>query len=390
MRTAPSVRRLSRALLLASVASSLVHGEQLAPAALRYDLQPGDHAVYRERIDRTVTGEDSEDQVVVEWTTHVVTTGACQGCSVVGTQRTRTSAQLVRSMRGGRNVTAAERKTFEEELAARPTVVSDANWFDPSGVALLPATATREWRSLLLPGVREIEPLPERGVSVGDTWVGRSMLGFAMTAAPCAPPADADCLLIQGQSGSSRLRAWLSRAQRVITRLAVSGEYDSGSFHAREEITFELVERRRGERLIDWLSLEETRSAALAALHVSPNRPLPVERLYELLEGADEETERQVLAVALQWHAAPPRPEVIERLVASPNPRVRALAARLGGRPAAGPDPMAAGATAPPGGQRRARRRSTAGAGRGASAANSLERHCGPCPLRASPAGRMS
>jgi len=42
---------------------------------LRYQLQPGDHLVYRERLARDVSDGQSRTRTAVEWTTHVLVTG---------------------------------------------------------------------------------------------------------------------------------------------------------------------------------------------------------------------------------------------------------------------------------------------------------------------------
>jgi pimeloyl-ACP methyl ester carboxylesterase len=318
-------------LLLAAGAAPIVLRGQ--PAPLRYDLQPGDHLVYRERLDRRVTGEDSQNHVVAEWTTHILATGTCPGCVVTGFQRNRTSARLLRSEENGRNTTEADQKGFAEQLLTRPVATAEANWIDATGTGFLPWTVTREWRSLLLPAVREIEPLPGGAVAPGDTWAGRSLLGYKMSASACPAPDGADCLLLEGKAGAARLRGWFSRSQGVLTRLTITGEYDSpGRFRSREDISFELVERRRRERPDDWLSSPDTRAGTLAALHVSSPGGVAAARLYSLLSDGDAETDRQVLAVAWQWRLPPPPPAALDRLLGSQSPRVRVLAAHLAGR----------------------------------------------------------
>jgi hypothetical protein len=88
---------------------------------LRYQLQPGDHLVYRERLARDVSDGQSRTRTAVEWTTHVLVTGPGLGGLTVGFQRNRTAAELGQATDGGLDVTAAERASFDErQRTARP------------------------------------------------------------------------------------------------------------------------------------------------------------------------------------------------------------------------------------------------------------------------------
>jgi hypothetical protein len=315
--------------------------------SLRYDLQPGDHLVYRERLDRRVEGEKTAQRAVAEWSVHVVATGRAAGGVITGFQRNRTSARLVRATENGHDVTAATQATFDAQLAQRPAIAADANWIDGTGRGLLPWPVIREWRSLLLPAMREFEPLPDAPVKPGVPWTGAGLLGYKMTASAC-PEANDDCVLVAGESSAAQIRLWYSRRQGLATRIVFDARYETpGNQPNREEVTFELVERRRGERPEQWLASPELRVGTLAALHIGQAGTVAPQRLFELLDDLDTDTVRRALAVAWQWDLAPPPASTLGRLLDSANPRIRTLAARFATRlpPAAGRDLLARAAT---------------------------------------------
>jgi hypothetical protein len=222
---------------------------------LRYDLKPGDHLVYRQRFERQVVSEEAEQRTVCEWTTHLLATEPCPGGVVVGFQRNRSSAQLTHSSEKGRDTTGADQAGFSAQLQARRPAFAEANWIDAKGRGLLPWSAVREWRSLLLVGLHEVEPLPDQPVAPGSAWQGVTPLQFRMKASACPGPEDADCVLLEGAGDTGRLRAWFSRSRGLFTRIVVNAEYSTPpAARSREELTFDLIERRRGESIDAWLA----------------------------------------------------------------------------------------------------------------------------------------
>ena len=84
------------------------------PTALRYRLRSGDHLVYREQLAREVVSEQSATETRIEWSTHVLVLEPVPGRFIVGFQRDRTPAELLRFREAGRDRTAAERVAFDE------------------------------------------------------------------------------------------------------------------------------------------------------------------------------------------------------------------------------------------------------------------------------------
>ena len=109
---------LGRVAVAASLATGAACGADAQPSPLRYQLQPGDHLVYREHLSREVSDGQSRTRTAVEWTTHVLVAGPGLGGWTMGFQRNRTAAELVQATDGGRDVTAAQRAAFDERLRA--------------------------------------------------------------------------------------------------------------------------------------------------------------------------------------------------------------------------------------------------------------------------------
>ena len=143
------------ALLVALAAASAP-----APAVLRYDLRPGDHLVYRQRLERAIRSSSVDSRSEAEWESHVLVLAERSGSWRVGIQRNRTRAELLRYREDGRDRLEAERPAFAEGLAKRGTAFAETSWLTPSGAALLPWSAVREATSERLPFFHEIEPLP--------------------------------------------------------------------------------------------------------------------------------------------------------------------------------------------------------------------------------------
>jgi hypothetical protein len=63
---------------------------QARPLALRYDLRPGDHLVYRQRLERGARSTSVDSRSEAEWETHVLVLAERGGSWRVGIQRNRT------------------------------------------------------------------------------------------------------------------------------------------------------------------------------------------------------------------------------------------------------------------------------------------------------------
>ena len=97
----------------------------------------------------------------------------------------------------------------------------------------------------------------------------------------------------------------------------------------KERYRLERVSLSRGEALASWLREAKTARGALTALAATDRLDLAPEALYALLDGAEADVERLVLAVAWRHRLPPPPADVLRRLATSPSPRVEAIAARF-------------------------------------------------------------
>jgi pimeloyl-ACP methyl ester carboxylesterase len=320
-------------LTVVAVASWAVADAAAQPMTLRYQLKPGDHLVYRERLVREVVSQESATQTRTEWITHVLVVEPGLGHFVVGFQRNRTSAELLLYSEKGRDRTRAERPAFDERMRGRRPSFAETNGLGPAGSATLPWSVAREWRSSLLPGPREIEPVPHNAITIGAAWTGTGPLPFRMGAARCKDRTDADCVLLEGTADVGRLQIWFSREHGIASKISLDTDYPTPlGAHQHEQLTFEIVERRRGESLEQWLETADLREGALAALQIAPTLPVPADRFYRLLAVDDPEVQRGTLAVAWRRGLDPPPADVLSRLLGSENPRVRTLATLLAGR----------------------------------------------------------
>ena len=338
------MRSAALAVLAAVAASAPGQGPAPPPAgertSLRYDLRSGDRIVYRESLNRKVRTARDEQEAVLGWDAHVVVTDAGEGSARVGIQRTRTRGDLVRYVENGREALAEGRRVFAEQLAARGPSFAEANWITPRGAALLPWSAVREASSERLPLFHELEPWPEGPVGPGDSFPGTGLLSMPMKAMATEAVAGEPCLRLEGAAGDGalRLREWHCPASGTLGRLEYDARYGTpGGGEVTESYRIERASIARGEPVADWLRGKDTALAALAALAVSTRLPVDAPRLYAALDGASPAVERLVLAVAWRHRLPPPPSAALARLAASPDARVRALAARhlrLAGDPA--------------------------------------------------------
>jgi len=316
------------AVAAASPAAAPAPGE---PRALRYDLRPGDHLVYRESMERKVRRARDEQEAALAWDAHVVVTDASEGHWRVGVQRTRTRGELVRYTEDGREALAEGRKAFGEQLAARGPAFAEANWVTPQGTALLAWNAVREASSERLPLFHEIEPLPAAPVAPGASYPGAGLLAMPMRFVATEAVAGEECLRLEGEAGDGalRVRQWHCPTSGTLGRLEYEARYGApGGAEVTEKYRLDRASIARGETVAAWLRAPETAQGALAALAVSPRLPCDAATLYTALEGAPAEVEVLALAVAWRHRLAPPPFDALARFAGSPSPRVRSVAAR--------------------------------------------------------------
>jgi dienelactone hydrolase len=313
------------ALLVALAAAS-----EPAPAVLRYDLRPGDHLVYRQRLERETRSASVDSRSEAEWEGHVLVLAERPGSWRVGIQRNRTRAELVRYREDGRDRLESERMAFAEGLAKRGTTFAETSWLTPSGAALLPWAAVREATSERLPFFHEIEPLPAGPVGASTSFASPGLLGLPMSVAGVEAVAGEECLRLEGESAGMKLRHWHCPGSGTLGRLEYEAQYGGpGGAEVTERYRLERVSLGRGETLASWLREAKTVRGALTALAATDRLDLTPEALYALLDGAEADVERLVLAVAWRHRLAPPPADVLRRLAASPSPGTAALASRF-------------------------------------------------------------
>lgn len=296
---------------------------------LRYDLRPGDRLVYRQTLRREGQGADFEYETRAEWTSQLLVTGTRAGKSVLGFQRNRVSFDLVRYREKGRDRAAQQRDAFLKRLP--PPAFAEANRVGDKGLPDLPWSALRESTSELLPGLHEVEVLPNGSVGLGKAWQGGGLLGLDLRTAAWEDVGPSRCLRIDGARPPSdaRLRLWFGLDSGVVERLEFEGAYATVGGRIREFFATERIERVRGEDPLAWTENPETRRGAMAAFLVSD--PLPVEagRIHRLLTVDDTPFRRQVLAYCLRRRLPPPPAEILAPLLASEDPRLRELASKV-------------------------------------------------------------
>jgi dienelactone hydrolase len=313
------------------------------PAALRYDLRPGDHLVYRQRLERGVKSASVDSLSVAEWESHVLVLAERQGSWRVGVQRNRTRGELLRYREDGRDRLEPEQRAFAEALAKRGTAFAETSWLTTSGASLLPWSAVREAASERLPFFHEVEPLPSVAVAPGASFVSPGLLALAMKATGLEAVAGEDSLRLEGGGPGLAVRHWHCPGSGTLGRLEYEAEYAGpGGAEVKERYRLERASLSRGEDVAAWLRDTRTARGALMALAATDRLELAPEALYALLDGADADVARLVLAVAWRHRLVPPPAEALSRLAASPSPPVAALASRFLAAPArpAAPDDL--------------------------------------------------
>ena len=309
-------------------------GSPLQPAsariALRYDLRPGDHLVYRQRLERSVRSTSVDSRSEAEWESHVLVLAERGGSWRVGIQRNRTRADLLRYRENGQDRLEVERAAYAEALAKRGTAFAETSWLTASGAALLPWAAAREASSERLPFFHEVEPMPAAAVGVGDSFASPGVLGLPTKAVARESVGGEECLRLEGGRADLTVREWHCPSSGTLGRLEFDTEYAGpGGAGVKEQYRLERVSLSRGETIEAWLHDARTQRGALMALAATDRLDLAPEALYALLESADADVQRLVLAVAWRHGLRAPPAEALRRLASSPSPRVKALAERF-------------------------------------------------------------
>jgi poly(3-hydroxybutyrate) depolymerase len=330
-----------------------------APTRLRYDLRPGDHLVYRQTLERELDnrkpyglreppdrpwGDPVQTLTRAEWTAHLVIASAPGGAPVVGVQRNRSRAELVRFLVGQDDRTGTNRAAFEARH--RHSVVStQALQLDSLGQLRRPLGVAREWPGKMLWAATEFAALPANPVKPGDRFAADNPLGFAWQAEAWEQIGGEACLRVSGAASASlliprgddpgdvfRVRYWFCPARGLVRRLEMTGEYPGANFEkTTDRVTFELVEARRGESPTVWLASGDTREALLAAWQLDDGAAIDPSVLELLLDAGEPRIERAVLSLA--WRRGIPLPAAsVEPRADHADPRVRTLAVRLLGR----------------------------------------------------------
>lgn len=313
-------------LLLLILAGACAQG-QSGPTQFRYKLHIGDHLVYRETFVREVKSGDISSRSRTVFENHVLVTKATGQGFVVGVQRNRQSAELLEYRRGGKDVRSKEEATFREQLATRPSRFADANAYAPEGFARLPVQAVRESTSKLLYMAGELAALPTAAVQLGSEWdEPQYSLRFRLTAYDAR-----SCAKIEDVSTHSPLHMKFTfcPATGVITTLELEGSYPGfGKVRYNEKAAFELLEYRRNETVVDWLTNVDTQQAALTAFLLSGSELPDARAVMDLIETATPEV--QALALAALWrHGQAPPAAVLRTLQKSNNSEVRRIADRF-------------------------------------------------------------
>jgi pimeloyl-ACP methyl ester carboxylesterase len=313
-----------------------------APTVLRYDLRPGDHLVYRQRLERSLRSAFVESRSEAEWESHVLVLGERGGSWRIGVQRNRTRAELLRYHEDGRDRLESERRAFADGLAKRGTAFAETSWLTPSGAALLPWAAVREAASERLPLFHEVEPLPAAAVGPGASFVSPGLLGLPMRGVGFEAVGGEECLRLEGEGSGLAVRQWHCPASGTLGRLEFEAQYAGpAGAEVEERYRLERVSLARGETIAAWLRAPGTVRGALTGLAATDRLDVPKETLYGLLDGAGADVERLVLAVAWRHRLPPPPAEALGRLASSGSPRVAALAARFLAPPLAPPEGLA-------------------------------------------------
>ena len=265
-----------------------------AVGAAPYRLEPGDHLVFRQVLEREVASTGWRAATRFTWTSHLLVLDVSEGRALVGVQRNRDRGELVRYVEGGRDRTEAERPGFAVDLEKGGRTFAEANRFSASGHRLLPFSVVREGTSEVLPSIQELPPLPGEGSAGKSQEPG--LLGLTLS-----PRDEGDCLRIAGEEG--RLRIAYAVCDGALQSLQLQAGYDTPvNRSVQEHLEIERIERREGENVAAWLEDADTRDAVLQAWMIAEARPTS---LLSWRSG-DERFDRRLAVAAHRFEAPEP------------------------------------------------------------------------------------
>lgn len=343
----------ARTLLVALVLSSspkVLLGQ--GTSGLHYDLRPGDHIIYKQTLTKTVDNKNRLDQkdatgrplyvhrdyqTEMVWENHVLVLGEEDGNLLVGIQRNLKKAELVRFHLDEKDLTEDRKAGFQEQAFSAPSS-AEANLVDASGRAVLPWGMRREWVSKVLFDAHEIMPLPAGPLEVGQTWKVTGFREYTYEVRGREDTSVGACL-VSGGGFSARIPASINITRTrflfcpgngLVREFLLESNYLNALFaEVQETIRMELVRRRRGESVEDWLAEPELQLAVLNGLLTGGQDEVEPDSLQALLRGTSGEVQKLVLAVLLRQGLPPPSNGGLEDLLESGDPRVRELAERL-------------------------------------------------------------
>jgi pimeloyl-ACP methyl ester carboxylesterase len=312
----------------------------LIPVALRaqqsdtwkYDLRTGDHLVYRYTFERDTKDSQSESRIRLSFNSHVLVVGEQESRISLGFQRNRESAELLRYLRDGKDVRPEEQAKFERDMTALPEHFAEANEVSRKGVPLDPWQVDREVQSKLLMSTHEIEGLPQTAPTEEDhPWKGSNTLDMDFQLTGTEDVLGVPCQRSEGTGGGGTVRLtylWCP-ATGVLGKVTFSGQYEAGGATVHERVSFELLEKRRGESLAQWLNAADTEKGALESMLLSRWIAIDGQALDAPLRSPSAELQSLALACLYQRNLPPPDRHWIEKLSQSSDAEVKRIAARV-------------------------------------------------------------
>ncbi|MDQ2768753.1 MAG: dienelactone hydrolase family protein [Gemmatimonadota bacterium] len=330
--------------------------------AWRYDLRAGDHLVYREVFRQEIDGStpfglgNARDKPFgtpfvsaarYEWSSHLLVLHAADDRLLVGVQRDRArDDSIVTSLDTSSALSASDRARLQSRLRGRARF-AQANLFTATGDAMRPWAARREMRSKILWDAFELPSLPTTPLRVGDHWQSTDSFAFDMHVAGTDALGGETCLRAKGTASAAALiprqvadsseftlEFWYCPSTHAVKRVVLEGTYPDVNFYkVHERTVFDLVGRTRGEATADWMRSADLRQGALAAAALGDSAvaaaTLATPGVDSIYASADTASARMLLALAYRAGAARPSADAMTALLASGNPRVRALAVRM-------------------------------------------------------------
>ncbi len=298
-----------------------------SPPVWRYDLQPGDHLMYRYSYQRTFQSNDERSQVEARFRTHVLVAAATGGRISIGFQRNRESADLTEYVSKGKDRLARELPEFRQRMKSRPTRFSEAMEISQDGEALEPWEVARESSIRLINALHEVMTLPPASTSKGGVWRGNAGMEVRWV----------DDESLHGKlchhfetwlaEHSLQLSYWWSPESGVLEEVALDETYMDYDTTTHETARMELESRTRGEAMENWLTAVDTRLGALEAILLDGEVPVSIAQLRPIFDSDDRAGQARALAIAARRKIAVPA----DTLPRSASDEVRTLAGQAVG-----------------------------------------------------------